>query len=535
MERRRTHIRYDPMNTRFILNLLFGNPAIPEWAGQARDLLPADGLAMTNAILGRQGSGKTFLTADHLLTQQAANPRLATFVLDWSGSLTDTMLQLVLSHPQKEQLLKRIVYDDLGGRVINQRKWVMPHPEFHADYDPEKSWEERVSDQVARVTQNMANLNYNLVTQNPTLGGIPVLYMLPNVLRLVNAIPAGHGGTWQITEVKRLLRGHEGIKEKGQRFDPNNELWKAVFKYGGRQPEARDYFLHDYQWATDHENELRTNSLRNILRVVEADDIRARVGAEWPGYTPKEAIDAGLMVLIDGSKLITREAEQNYLFELEFSLIRAELNKRRPNNPDDGPIALVFDDAFQYMNNPAISMEIAELPSQFRSRKLRLYLVLQTLSQLAEGVHGKKGLRETFWTIGNIVVFSLLDFRDAMEVAEQFFPFDPFTVKVPARSDTQHPIMENRDEQKALLASRIQNLEHREFYIRRFLSESRMDHRIKHIRRTREMRLTASSQQVDELKDELFSRRAVDMRQMLEVINHRTLEERQWQTKGQGV
>jgi len=129
-----------------------------------------------------------------------------------------------------------------------------------------------------------------------------------------------------------------------------------------------------------------------------AIEIRARVGYYRPGWTAKEAIEKGLMVLCDGANLINRETTQHYLFMQVYSLIMAEINKRRPANPDDLPVSLVMDEVYSLLkirDGP----EISSLSPQYRSRKLQLYIVLQELSQMSPELRPTYGDWETWFVL----------------------------------------------------------------------------------------------------------------------------------------
>jgi hypothetical protein len=120
---------------------------------------------MGTLVLGSQGSGKTSYVAKALVDRAIRYPDHPIFVLDWSGSITDTFLEIALSQPPetREKLLKRIVYDELGNK-----EWVIPLPEFSHIYGA--SYEE----QVQRVSQNLRKLSDHLVEKAPVLGGAAV-------------------------------------------------------------------------------------------------------------------------------------------------------------------------------------------------------------------------------------------------------------------------------------------------------------------------------------------------------------------------
>ena len=214
--------------------------------------------------------------------------------------------------------------------------------------------------------------------------------------------------------------------------------------------------------------------------------------------------------------------QKDYAFLQLFHLVLDEINKRVPSSPGYYPINWVMDEVYTFTETPSVARILAHLPSEYRSRKLQLFLVLQSLKQLAGEENGKKGLEDVFFSFGNMVVYSLLDIDDCFTVVKNFFPFNPQTVKVTARREDQHDIMENRDEQLAVQAYQLQHLAQRECYVRRFQDEARMD-RIVHIGRTREVRITASYKDVEALKDKLMLMRGVSLQRAEEMINQRKI------------
>ncbi len=501
---------------RFLLNLIAGlffrNPwRLPEFVVRPIRLLHERGLVMSTAFVGRQGSGKTFALAMELLEQIKANPEQPFFIFDWSGGLINTLFQLILSDPKRDEIVPRLVYDAMGGRTINGQAYVMPMPEFSEEYDPEKPWLERVEDQIDRVQRVFEEINPNLIERNPTLGGRPIKGLLPNLLLLANAVTDEKGNSWQITEAIKLL--DKAVRELA---------WK---QFGGRVGKAREYFIHSFTGDSKLDKEL-SDALADILDIINSRRIRARVGYPFPGWTPGEVVRNGLVDLSDGSELNTNQKQKDYLYLQLFHLILNEINKRVPSVPGYQPINWVMDEVYTFTETPSVSRILAHLPSEYRSRKLQLFLVIQSLKQLAGEENGKKGLEDVFFSFGNMVVFSLLDIEDCMTIIKNLIPFDPQQVKVPARHEGQHDIMENRDEQLAVRAYQLQHLAQRECYVRRFIDESRMD-RIIHIGRTREVRITATHQDVENLKDKLVLQRGVPLSKAEKIISERKISVKQ--------
>lgn len=497
---------------RFLLNLFIRllfrtNWRIPEFVVRPGRLLHERGLVMSSVFVGRQGSGKTFALATELLEQIKAHPEQPFFIFDWSGGLINTLFQLVLSDPKRDEIEPRLIYDAMGGRTVNGQQYVMPMPEFSEEYDPEKPWLERIEDQADRVRRVLEALNADLIERNPTMGGRPINDLLPNVLLLANAIRDEKGESWQITEATKLL---------------NKEVRELARKqFGGRVGKANEYFTAEFTGDSKLEKDI-AHALADVLDVIKTRRIRARVGYPFPGWTPNEAIHNGLVVCCDGSGLTNNHKQKDYAYLQLFHLVLDEINKRVPSAPGYPPINWVMDEVYTFTETPSVSRMLAHLPSEYRSRKLQLFLVIQSLKQLAGEEHGKKGLEDVFFSFGNMVVFSLLDIEDCLSVVKNLIPFDPQLVKVPARHDAQHDIMENRDEQLAVRAYQLQLLAQRECYVRRFIDESRMD-RIIHIGRTRDVRLTATHQDVEELKDKLMLPRGVPFSEAEKIINDRKI------------
>jgi len=493
---------------RLIAKLFFkARLGFPEFVVQPGRLLYEPGLVMSSVFVGRQGVGKTFALATELLEQIKAHPEQPFFIFDWSGGLINTLFQLVLSDPKREEIAGRLIYDAMGGREIDGQPFVMPMPEFSEQYDAEMPWLERVEDQVDRVQRVFEEINPNLVERNPTLGGRPIKSLLPNLLLLTNAITDENDNSWQITEATKLL---------------NKEVRDLARKQvGGRVGKANEYFTYHYTGEEKIDKELG-HALADVLDVLKSRRIRARVGYSRPGWTPAEAIRKGLVVSCDGSGLTNNHKQKDYAYLQLFHLVMDEINKRVPSAPGYHPINWVMDEVYTFTETPSVSRMLAHLPSEYRSRKLQLFLVIQSLKQLAGEENGMKGLEDVFFSFGNMVVFSLLDIDDCFVVVKNLIPFDPQLVKVPSRHEGQHDIMENRDEQLAVRAYQLQSLAQRECYVRRFVDEARMD-RVMHFGRTREVRLTATHQDVERLKDKLMLERGVSLAEAEKLIGGRKI------------
>ena len=196
-------------------------------------------------------------------------------------------------------------------------------------------------------------------------------------------------------------------------------------------------------------------------------------------------------------------------------MVKAEIFKRRPADPNDEPFSLVLVEVAALMKNKGISTDIAEQAPLLRSRKLQSYFSLQELEQMSEE------LRAHIWSIGNIVCFAMSNFNEAYEMAQQLFRYDPNTIKRDARSDTGQPIVETDRGQYLQIANDIQRLNHRECIVRRYLSERQMDKYVQWVRKTKDKPRTPHYIDGQELKAQLIKARAVKIEDALKVINRR--------------
>lgn len=460
------------------------------------------GLTMGTLYIGKQGTGKTTALARHLVDYFKRYPDRPVFVLDWSGSITDSIISIIMQHDNMDMLLKRVIYDQLGNP-----EWVIPMPEFSLAYGT------NYEDQIQRVVSNLNKLSPHLIQGAPILGGLAVNEIAPHFFRLLTAMTndeVDSNETWQITETKKLMVD-------------KNFLRKALAKYGSKIPETAWFLNNEYlsQDVKSNEREIRTYALRSLLNLTDVREIKARLGYYRPGWTPREAIEGGKMVLIDGAKLIGQEQTQHYLFTQVFSLIMAEIKRRRPADSNDKPVSLILDEVYSLLSIPGMAVELSQLSPQYRSRKLQLYIVLQELAQMSEE------LRPHIWSLGNVVSFAIANFDEAYEIAQQLFKYDPHHQKLPAISDRQQPMIEPDRGQYLTISNWIQRMKRRECIIRRHISESQMDEYVRHVLETKTSLTVNQSTKsdLDSLKDALLRERGVRVRDALEIINRRHGEE----------
>jgi len=476
--------------------LIFGRPPpLPDMVTEDYELLFDEGLTMGTLYIGRQGTGKTSSLARHIVEYFKIYPNRGIFVLDWSGSISDSILTLIQQEPKemREKLIKRLVYDELG-----HPDWVIPLPEFSPAYG--SSYEE----QAQRVSTNLVKLAPELVTGAPYLAGLGIREIAPQIFRLLAAVENEHGESYQITEAKKML------------VDPN-WLKNAINNYGDKVPEAKWFLQRVFSKFNPREKDLRTFAILALLGTIEPREARARVGYYKPGWTPKEAIENGLIILVDGSRLINQRNTQHYLFTQAYSLIMAEINKRQPGNPKDKPVTLVMDEVYSLLSIPGMAEEIGMLSPLYRSRKLELYVVLQALSQLAPE------LERQIWSIGNIICFGVSNFDEAYDLAQQLFRYEPKTEKATPKSEVQHAVYEPDRGQYLKIANYIQRMKHRECIMRRYENEKVLDRYVRYVPQTREYPTNELEESVAVLKERLLKERGVPVKDALDEINQRSL------------
>jgi hypothetical protein len=459
----------------------------------SEDFLYDEGLTMGTLYIGRQGTGKTSSLGLNIFDYFTRHPKEAIFILDWSGSITDSLLKLILQDPDHENMLNRVIYDDMGNPEI-----MLPLPEFSDKYGD-------VEDRVQKVSQNLARLAPELTAQDPVVGGLAI-DNATHFFKVATAITNEYNESWQITEVKRLMYDLDLLR-------------LVVKKFGGKVPEAKNWLENSFMKNSNHDRFLQTMAVISRLNALEAKPIRARIGYYQPAWTPKEAIDKGLLVICDGARLINQEAAQFYLFMQVYSLIMEEINRRRPANPNDLPVSLVLDEVYSLLSIPGMANEISRLSPQYRSRKLQLYIVLQELAQVS------RDLRPHIWSLGNVVSFAISNHDEAFEIAQQLFWYDPYQVKVGPTREGQHPLMETDRGQYLQYADWIQRLQHRQCIMRRYISEHMPEEKIQFIYRTSELPKSGTHISMEQAKKYLLRDRGVRVREALDLINQRTLSE----------
>lgn len=477
--------------------ILFGDaPKFPDTRRAKTEDIAALAKRLGELWLGQPGSGKTWTLARGSVDHLIEHPDEPMISFDANQNFTDAFLTIVLSQPKeiRDSLIKRIIYDELG-----HPKRVLTLPEFHVDY------EVPMEKQTARAIQNFQALNPELITETPIMGGASVKDYGGELFRLLTVIPNEFGSTFQITEAKRLLTDRKLLSQKLKDFG----------KYAGN---AKWFYENNYTKLPADEAYKRVLGLISVLNDIEAPEIRPRVGYHRPSYTMPQIIKEGKILLVNGHRINDQERTLSYLLIQVKSLLMNEIVKRTPNNPKDPPVTLIFDEVPAIIGLPSMSKEISRLSTYFRSRKLQPIIVAQELSQFSEE------LRPHIWGYANVVVFSMLNFDDRVEIAQQLFPYIPETIKVQGKTSSQPNLYEPDRGQYLQIANEIYNMKHRECIVRRQNSEHEANNELVWVKRTKEALATATPQEVQELKDELLEKYGERVDEVTASINRRIMD-----------
>ena len=165
-----------------------------------------------------------------------------------------------------------------------------------------------------------------------------------------------------------------------------------------------------------------------------------------------------------------------------------------------------------------LAEEIGQISAYYRSRKLNPIFVIQAFWQLDEL------LRQQVWSMGNLVTFTLDQHDDAFAFAKQTIRYDPLKAKRTANTETGMDQPEPDVGQYRQECNWLQRLKWRQLVMRRYLNERDKEEFISFVPRTREKPpINLPDGRLEAIKEELFSRRAIEIRDVIEVMKERVL------------
>ncbi len=491
------------MSWKLIFRLLVGeskHPLIKNLRQVRNDNLYFDSLTRGAVVSGNPGTGKTSWTAMQVIDYILKYPDRPVFIFDASGSLTNEVVELAYLLPSEERnkVVQRIVLD-----IPGDEQFVVPQPYFSPEYG--------LNDEelVQRATTIIQELNAEQMNLAPIMS-VALKELAPELYRLINVIRNTHGERWQITEARKLLISI-------------GQLALACKDYGQFAPEAKFYLEHELlNEKTSHaERERRMFALRNALGVIETKSLRARYGYHRPTITSQKIIANGLIYILSGEKLINLPDAQSWVFWDAYSALESVINRRIPHDPHDLPVLLIIDEVYKLFEIKGMAKKLGQISTYYRSRKLMPVIIIQAYWQLADI------LKEQIWSFSNQVTFALENFNDAYKFAQQVQEYDSTKEKLSARHVNGQPVLESDRGQYLNMANWLQNLKWRQVVMRRYVDERTKEPFISFVEKTTEKPAGVLPAPLHELKQALFKKYAVSVREALMDINGRKLTRKQ--------
>jgi hypothetical protein len=385
-----------------------------------------------------------------------------------------------------------------------------PKPLFHSDYG---LTEQELVEKAAGILEQ---LNPEKIEQNPTMV-TAIEVTARRLFDLIVQIKDERGRPWQVTEAAKLLvdiRNGEAIEDMGL-------LARALHEFGDKAPNAKFYLENEVmQSKSPASRESRRGSLIVALNVIETDYMRAKYGWAKPGITYKEIIDDGLIYLVSGEMLSNQGNEKAWVFWDEFASLRALIQKRIPDNPDDEPVFLLIDEAYKLFKVKGMAEALGDVATYYRSRKLMPVLIIQAFWQL------DNLLQEQYWNLGNLMTFQMDNLNDAYKIAQQIFPYSAKETKYDAPSERSMPLAKSDREQYLEEANWIQRLGERKVLMRRYLDERNKEPYVAFVNKTRHVDLAdLDAKELFAMKIKMVkeSGRAVHIKDALREINKRDI------------
>jgi hypothetical protein len=341
------------------------------------------------------------------------------------------------------------------------------------------------------------------------LVGVSVREIGKHLFRLLQVIRNVKGECWQITEGLELLTDEK-------------LLTRAIKDFGGYSIPTKHYFEKQYlpkDVMPPYEKELTTRALRFLLGIIDSRVVRATLGNNKPSWTPKEATEKGQMVIIDAHKMINTPEAQHYLIIQAFSLVMDWVNKREVDDPQNERVIIVLDETYALLQIDGFAQWLSMIAPLYRSRGVELIVIIQGFWQLDDR------LKEQIWSMGTIISFRRDDNEEAKIIARQFWNYDNRFVKNPAKTEYQNPTTESEEGQNRIIADWIQNLEPRQFVMRQYITEQQKKKGVVFVQKTADLSTARQYMSVGEIKECLLAKYGVSVRDALQVIKGRKLEE----------
>ena len=327
-------------------------------------------------IVGTTGSGKSVLMGE-MINQDIAAGR-GVCVVDPHGSLVDDILECVPKSRADE-----VIYFDPSdvGRPIGLNM-------LEAKTDAEMDF----------VTQEMISIFYKLVT-DPAMIGPMFEHNMRNAMFTLMA-DKEYPGT--IAEIPRMFTDSDFQKYKVAKVT---------------DPVVRAFWEKEMAKTTDfHKSEMLGYLISKVGRFVENNMMRNIIGQPVSGFSVRQIMDEGKILLVNLSKGKIGEINSSLLGLIIVSKLQMAAFSRANRNSSEFRDFYLYIDEFQNF----ITDSIAIILSEARKYKLNLIMAHQYMGQLTQGQDTK--IRDAvLGNVGTIISFRI-GVEDAEVLAKQFEP-----------------------------------------------------------------------------------------------------------------
>ncbi len=368
---------------------------------QARLLwLPDDARSMGIHIMAGKGSGKSRLMG-RVIAWLDFLRGIPLVIFDPHGPTIDNFLDKIVRQPKElqEQVWRRVIYVDMSGRTGR----VIPFPLYY------RLGQEGLYEISQRYLDVVRKLDPNL--QTASVEGWNPLWRIGTSVGMVLAALG-----FQITEAENLVR------------DPS--AWeryfaRAVSTHPDVQPAVE--FFQDYATWKDETQGRRSDSFLNKAALFAFDPaMKAMFGASIPGIDWNRVVHERSAVLLDfrhEQDIERRRFKMVWAFNYFLTFIKHRGAGRHR------PVGLIIDEltslfSVQTLSTDLFASDLDDLINVI-ARNYRVWLTIthQELFQLDERA------RKTLMAMGTQVLGVTSDRDAALDLAREFFRFNPYWVK----------------------------------------------------------------------------------------------------------
>lgn len=475
------------------------NTTLPRDVAQQFMFLPNEALSGGINVCAGRGSGKSRLMG-RIISWQALLRDESVVIFDPVGGTIDNLLDKIIRAPEllRDYLLDRVVYIDMSSAEN-----VVPLPLFY------RLGTESAFTVAGRFPGLVAMLDTHL-EKAPMLG--------LNALTFI-AVRAGMvlSNLWlQITETSALLA--------------NPESWaRRLREAAAIDPDVRgaaEFFLTEYADWSHEQRALETKALTAKIDMFDLDPAtRAMFGASVPGIIWPDVVENKKCVLFDLRGLTPHLVRFKLMAALSYLLEYVKHRGKTRSNPIN-----VIIDELAYLSQTAGVDEISAFDREFndlcntwmRQGRIHLTCAYQEPYQLSDYT------LKTTMSLGTQIMGVVADMDAALSLAKQYFPVDPWRVKI-MRARQSGPAIElepefmSTEEQHYLGAEYFKSMRLFEFLVRPSRCEGDVGAGVRPVSiRNIDRGIWPDEVRIQSLRRWLGARSGLPVRDVLNDINHRT-------------